>query len=272
MSRSRDADAPGYDDSYQGFDSPLMGQIRLEAYGTDIGQHSWVIAEELRKDVARLGLTSRSRLLDLGCGPCGPLTFVAGLVGCRATGIDVSAAAITSGRARSAALGLDRLVVLAQADLDGRLPLQDGEHDAAMSLDVVLHLRDRAAFFREVARALAPGGKLLFTDAGVATGPVSDEERRLRSFHGSAQLVPPGFNERALDAAGFRLVEREDRTESILANATGRRAARDAHRRELELIEGTASFERQQLYLSTVVELARRGAAKRMMYVAEVAR
>ena len=58
----------------------MMRQIRREAYGEDIGQHSRVGSEELRGDMHRLGLAPSSRLVDLGCGPCGPLTFVAALL------------------------------------------------------------------------------------------------------------------------------------------------------------------------------------------------
>jgi SAM-dependent methyltransferase len=54
-----------------------------------------------------------------------------------------------------------------------------------MSLDVVLHLRDRAAVFAEVARTLEPGGRFLFTDAGIVTGAVSDDEVARRSLHGT---------------------------------------------------------------------------------------
>jgi SAM-dependent methyltransferase len=70
------------DDFFSSFDSALPRQVRAEAYGRDIGQHSWVTAEELVEDVQRLKLARGSRLLDLGCGPAGPLTFVVALTGC----------------------------------------------------------------------------------------------------------------------------------------------------------------------------------------------
>ena len=41
--------AHGYCDTYARFDSPLMQMIRREAYGEDIGQHSWLTAVELRE-------------------------------------------------------------------------------------------------------------------------------------------------------------------------------------------------------------------------------
>jgi hypothetical protein len=36
-----------YDTAYEAFDSPLAQQMRAEAYGEDIGQHSWVTANDL---------------------------------------------------------------------------------------------------------------------------------------------------------------------------------------------------------------------------------
>ena len=49
--------ADGYESFYREFDSPLMRQLRREAYGEDIGQHSWVSADELRGDIQRLKLS-----------------------------------------------------------------------------------------------------------------------------------------------------------------------------------------------------------------------
>lgn len=264
--------APGYDSSYRDFDSPLMCRLRSEAYGQDIGQHSWVVAAELQEDIARLALDRSSRFLDLGCGPCGPLTYVLGAVGCRGTGLDVSASALAAGRARSVSLGLDERMCLAQADLNQPLPLPPVSFDAVMALDVVLHVEDRARLFRELARTLAVGGRFLFTDAGVITGAISDRDVAWRSIHGYTQFVAPGFNERALASAGFKLIDSEDRTASVARNASGRLAAMFAHRAELEALKGVEEFERQERYLETVVELSQRRALSRMMYLAESAR
>jgi SAM-dependent methyltransferase len=254
---------------YEEFDSPLMRKVRLEAYGEDIGQHSWVTVDDLRTDIARLGLSRSSRLLDLGCGPCGPLTSVLRSVGCQGTGVELSAPALASGRDRAVSLGVDGLATLHEADLDEPLPLASGSFDAAMSFDVVLHLRDRVAVFREVSRTLVPGGRFVFTDAGVLTGSISNEEVLRRSPHGFTQFAASGFNERALELAGFRLLETEDRTASLLKNATGRLRATLAHRAELEEVEGVPLFERQLRYLETVIALSRRGAVARTMYLAE---
>ena len=140
-----------------------MRQLRREAYGEDIGQHSWVGAEELRGDIPRLKLSPSSRFLDIGCGPCGPLTFILAAVGCSGTGVDISPSALQVGRTRAASLGISASLSVQKADLNEPLPFEPRSFDAAMSLDVVLHLRDRLTLFHEVAKVLRPGGRFLVT-------------------------------------------------------------------------------------------------------------
>lgn len=196
---------------------------------------------ELRSDIERLGLLPSSIVLDLGCGPGGPLAFVLKAIGCSGTGLDVSGAAIDAARRRAKSLGVEKQLTVGQADINAPLPLPDKSFSAVVSMDVILHVRDRLQVFREVARVLTPGGKFLFTDAGVLTGSISNDEAAARSGHGFTQFCPPGFNEQMLAAAGFSLIYTEDRTENLLGNATGRIAARDAHRGELEQLEGISA-------------------------------
>jgi cyclopropane fatty-acyl-phospholipid synthase-like methyltransferase len=258
-----------YDSLYSAFDSPLMQQARREAYGEDIGQHSWVTAGELRADLARLALGEASRLLDVGCGPCGPLVYAVRSTCCTATGVDVSAPALVSGQARAREAGVLERVTVREADLDRSLPFAAHSFDAVISLDVVLHVHDRGALFGELSRVLAPGGRLLFTDAGVITGALSNDEIRARAAHGYTQFVRPGYNELRLAAAGFRIVEAEDRTPSLLANARGRLAALDAHHADFAALQGEEELAKQRTYLETVVALSARGALSRFMFFAE---
>ena len=259
-----------YESFYQTFDSPLMRQIRREAYGEDIGQHSWTSADELRADLARLNLSSSSRVIDLGCGRCGPLTFVIAAAGCRGTGVDFSPSALRAGRARASALRVAHMLSVAQADLNVPLPFKTSCFDAAMSFDVVLHLPDRLRLFREVARLLRPGGRFVFTDAGVVSGAISSEDVGRRSVHGESFFVAPGWNDRLLADAGLRLIETEDRTGRVLRNAGGRLSAMLAHRRELEQQSSPAEFDRYKSYLDTVLAMSRTGGLSRVMYLAEL--
>lgn len=270
MSAARDTGSQSYDDFYRRFDTPVMRRIRREAYGEDIGQHSWVSAEELRADVRRLGLMPTSRLLDLGCGPCGPLCFIMQTVGCSGTGVDSSPAALDVGRARAAALGVEPQLTLRNADLEQTLPFEPRSFDAILSLDVVIHLSDRSRLYDEVARVLAPGGQFLCSDAGILTGSLSQEELRHRSVQGSIQLVPVGWNEACLEAAGLRVLEVEDRTAAALKTAMGRIAAMQAHREALAEVMDRSEIDEQINYLEVVAALGRRGAVSRMTYLAKL--
>jgi 2-polyprenyl-3-methyl-5-hydroxy-6-metoxy-1,4-benzoquinol methylase len=50
-----------------------------------------------------------------------------------------------------------------QGDLNDPLPSADGEYDAVVSTEVIEHLENPRAVFRELARVLRPGGRLLLT-------------------------------------------------------------------------------------------------------------
>jgi len=258
----------GYERLYADFDSPLGRRLRAEAYGEDIGQQSWVTVEELRHDIPALGLGPASRLLDLGCGPAGPLTFVMQATGCSAVGLDISPAALEVATRRASTAGVQARLQLLPGHLDAPLPLADASLDATVCLDAILHARDRCKVFREVRRVLIAGGRFLFTDAAVLTGAISNAEVATRCAYGLTQLSAPGFNERQLEAAGLALLQTENRTADLLRNAKGRLAARKRLREELLPAEGVEEFERQRLFLEAVVELAERGALSRFMYLA----
>jgi cyclopropane fatty-acyl-phospholipid synthase-like methyltransferase len=270
MTTNQNPDAHGYDGIYALFDSPVMQQMRREVYGEDIGQHSWVAAEDLRSDIKRLSLTDSSRLLDLGCGPGGPLVFAVEATGCIGLGLDVSEAALSLARARASDHSIQQKASFQKADLNTKLPCDDRSYDAVMSFDVMLHLRDRKSVFAEAARVLTPGGKFLFTDAGVISGAISNQEIEHRGSHGYTQFVPPGLNEELLRAAGFKVIAHEDRTAGAERIARGRLAALCAHKSEFEALAGKEAFERRRLYLDTMIAISERRALTREMYLAEL--
>ncbi len=49
----------------------------------------------------------------------------------------------------------------------GRLPFEDGEFDAVVSIEVVEHVEDQFAFMRELARITKPGGRVVVTTPNV---------------------------------------------------------------------------------------------------------
>src|SRR5271157_496154 len=61
-----------YDANYNNFQTDLYEQIRREAFGEDIGQNSWLTADEQDRFLSWLDLSSGKTLLDVACGAWRP--------------------------------------------------------------------------------------------------------------------------------------------------------------------------------------------------------
>jgi cyclopropane fatty-acyl-phospholipid synthase-like methyltransferase len=79
-----------YDTAYANYRSDVYRQVRIETYGEDLGQTSWVTTEESREIPRLLELKPESRVLEIGCGSGGYALHVAHEVGCNILGLDVN--------------------------------------------------------------------------------------------------------------------------------------------------------------------------------------
>ncbi|HVF26940.1 MAG TPA: hypothetical protein VM943_01790 [Pyrinomonadaceae bacterium] len=61
-----------YNNFYDNFSARVQEQVRAETYGEDVGQSSWMTAEELDRFIELLQLQSSSNLLEIGSGSGGP--------------------------------------------------------------------------------------------------------------------------------------------------------------------------------------------------------
>src|SRR3954469_16265600 len=99
-----------FDAAYNKADRTILAEIRRETFGEDIGQFSWITADELRKFCGRLQLTADSHLLDVACGSGGPAMFIAQSTGCRVTGVDINESGIATARQSADVRGLQERV------------------------------------------------------------------------------------------------------------------------------------------------------------------
>lgn len=109
-------------------------------------------------DVAAIG--QAERVLDVGCG-AGEMTRDAArrATAGRALGVDLSAAMLRVAQRRAAAEGLDN-AHFQQADAQV-YPFPAGEFDVAISRTGTMFFADPLAAFRNIARAVRPGGRLV---------------------------------------------------------------------------------------------------------------
>lgn len=255
-----------YKSIYKLFDSDLMNKFRSAAYDEDIGQHSWLTASELNSYFPFLALSESSHFLDFGCGPGGPLTYITSKTGAIATGIDLSSDALTVGRKRARAMSIENKVNFIEIDGNNHLPFSDKTFDVLVSFDVILHLQNRADVFSEWKRVLKPNGRLVFTDAGIVTGAVSNHDIKLRSINGYTQFVATEYNNKVLKDAGFNKITQEDQSIGVISNAKGRMNAAQKYKKELIELIGEQKYQEEQEYLKTVVRLYESKALSRIAY------
>ena len=257
-----------YDVHYTHFASELYEQIRKEAFGEDVGQNSWLTASELRKFMGWLRLASGEHLLDVACGSAGPSLRIAKVTGCDLLGIDMHEQAIANARVLAQSEGVAQRATFERLDASQPLPWPAASFDAVMCIDAINHLPDRQSVLAEWARVLKPGGRLVFTDPIVITGPLSHSEIAVRSSAGFYLFVPPGEDERLLRAVGLQVESVEDVTDQMAESARRRSAARAAHESELREVEGDATFDGQQEFFRLSELIARERRLSRFAFLA----
>lgn len=245
-----------YDASYGQFSSGLYATIRREAFGEDIGQNSWLTADEHDLFIKWIAPSEQSRVLDIACGSGRTTLRIAERTGCSVHGVDIHAAAIAEARSAAEQSGMGTRATFEQVDGSRRLPFDDASFDALICIDAINHLPDRPTVLREWARVLKPGAVLVFTDPIVVTGPLTNEEMTVRSSIGFFLFVPTGVDERLLTDAGFTVTEVVDRTENMAVTAHRRMKAREKYAKDLRVIEGDETFDGQQRFLEVASRLA----------------
>jgi SAM-dependent methyltransferase len=133
---------------FKAFETGAWGE-RAATYDLVIGAVTARVGEDLLDAV---GAGRGARLLDLGCGP-GTITAAAAARGAHATGVDLAEGMLAVGRERHPHLEL----VTGDAE---ELPFPDDTFDAVVGGFVLNHLPDPEAAIAEVARVLAPGGRV----------------------------------------------------------------------------------------------------------------
>lgn len=255
--------------NYGQFAAPALRAVRAETYGEDLGQNSWITADEFARFVQWLALSPAQHVLEVACGSGGPALFLADRSGCRVTGIDADARAVETARALAGASSAASRMRFQVADADARLPFEDSTFDALVCIDALNHLLHRRTVFAEWRRVLRPGARAVFTDPVVITGPVTNDELARRSSIGSFLFVPPGVNERLLAECGLHLVRQEDATANIELVSARWHDARARHEAELLSIEGVERFRGQQAFLDAVHTLTAERRLSRIAYFVE---
>jgi SAM-dependent methyltransferase len=257
-----------YNSTDGNFREQVMAEVRRETYGEDIGQNSWITAEEYDTFYNWLALAPQPHVMEVASGSGGPALYLACKHGCRITGIDINEEGLNT--ARQAAIAAKIATADFQsANMDQPLPFDAETFDGIVCVDSMNHFRDRLGVLREWHRVLRAGRRVVFTDPVVLTGPVSNEELAARATIGFFLFVPLDVTERLIKAAGFHLLRREDITGNIELTSGRWHAARQRHRDDLVQIEGEERFAGLQRFLAAVYTLTHERRLSRFVFVAE---
>ena len=165
----------------------------------------------------QLAPAGRGPLLDIGCGIGGTARYLAGAHGFQVTGVDLTPSYCRVARYLTSAVGLGQRARFVVGD-GVKLPFASGLFAVATSLHAAMNIADKAAFYAEVRRMLAPDGQFALYDllAGPIAGvryPVPWADDSESSF-----LIGPADLTDLLQRVGFQVVERIDRSAGAKAS------------------------------------------------------
>ena len=258
-----------YDANYGNFQTDLYAEIRREAFGEDIGQSSWITADEQDRFLGLLELSPGKRLLDVACGSGGPALRIATKTGCSVVGIDMHEDAVSTANSLAAHDGLSDRAEFRVANAAEPLPFPDAFFDAITCIDAINHLPDRPRVLSDWARLLKPGGRLLFTDPITVTGPLTNHEIAVRGSIGFFLFVPLDYDRTVIAQCGLRLLVCEDVTANMAEMAERRGAARASRSHLLSDIEGAETYNGQQTFFAVAARIAKERRLSRFLYVVE---
>jgi len=161
------------------------------------------------------GIKPGDRVLDAGCGIAGSGVWLTENRGATVVGITPVRSQVDRARARIRKRNLHRRLTVEQADYVST-GFADASFDVVWALESVCHARSKASFYRESARLLRPGGRLVMAEYIRAKRVLPEADEKLLADWLGGWMIPDLDTREehlahALDA-GFTDVELNDVT------------------------------------------------------------
>ena len=164
------------------------------------------------------GIQPGDRVLDAGCGVGGSALWLARHRGARVVGLTRVAGQVRQARSVAAARREVHPPVFLQGDFTAP-PFGAATFDVVWALESLCHAVDKPAFYREAARVLRPGGRLVLAEYMLTGQPKDEWGRQMVSewLEGWAMpnLATPGEHREYARAAGFAASHFRDATPTV---------------------------------------------------------
>jgi SAM-dependent methyltransferase len=258
-----------YSGTYKNYADDVYKNIRKEIFREDIGQNSWLTADEFREFLSVLNLSPEKNVLEIAAGSGGPAVFTVRETGCRLTGMDSDENGVDNAGKLAEENGLTDKMTFLQGDASEPLPFPGESFDAVFCIDAINHLKNRGIVLKEFYRVLKKGGRVLYTDPIVVTGILSNQEIAVRSSLGFFLFVPVGENERLLAEAGFQMIRSKDVTQNTVSVSQRWHDAREKRMDDLLKFEEENNYEGIQSFLKMVYTLTSEKRLSRFMFTAQ---
>jgi SAM-dependent methyltransferase len=128
-------------------------RLDYDTLAADYARHRRIHPGVLASLIATGNLSPSSAILEVGCGTGNYLAALHDHLGCSCAGIDPSAEMLATARQRTTQ------ITFTQGRAES-LAFPNSSFDLVYSVDVIHHVADRLASFREALRVLKPGGRL----------------------------------------------------------------------------------------------------------------
>ncbi len=130
---------------------------------------------------AKLGLTEKDNVLDVGCGIMGPARNLARISGAYITGLTINQYQADRANVLNNTSSVSHLLDIRQGDFMD-IPFPDNTFDKMYAIEALCHAPDLVGVYKQILKKLKPGGKAAFYQWGMTEkyDPENSEHVRIR--------------------------------------------------------------------------------------------
>ena len=119
--------------------------------------------EAVDRLMAQAAITAQDHVLDVCAGMGGPARYIAWKTGCQVTGLDLTASRVAGAQTLTAAAHLTEQVRFVHGNAL-EMPFDPAQFTCIISQEAFAHIPNKRQLIGQCERALAPGGRMVFSD------------------------------------------------------------------------------------------------------------